>query len=242
MFVIKRDGRKVNFDGDKIDNAVRRAFKDVSNDDYDNETIEEVVTSVIAEVLSRSRSVESISVEEIQDVVEEILMEYSCFDIAKAYIRYRYEHELARQRHNDSELMEMIRGDNDYWTTENSNKNSKWVTTQRDYMAGIVSTDIARNFIFPKKAIEAHDQGIIHIHDMDYAAQNTLTNCCLINLEDVLQNGTVVNGVQIDKPHRLSTAMTIATQVVAAVAASQYGGCTISLTHLAPFVRLSHDR
>lgn len=240
MFVIKRDGRKVNFDGDKIDNAVRGAFKDVSNDDYDNETIEKVVTSVIAEVLSRS--VESISVEDIQDVVEEILMEYACFDVAKAYIRYRYEHELARQRHNDSELMEMIRGDNDYWTTENSNKNSKWVTTQRDYMAGIVSTDIARNFIFPKKAIEAHDQGIIHIHDMDYAAQNTLTNCCLINLEDVLQNGTVVNGVQIDKPHRLSTAMTIATQVVAAVASSQYGGCTISLTHLAPFVRLSHDR
>lgn len=240
MFVIKRDGRKVNFDVDKIDNAVRGAFKDVSNDDYDNETIEKVVTSVIAEVLSRS--VESISVEDIQDVVEEILMEYACFDVAKAYIRYRYEHELARQRHNDSELMEMIRGDNDYWTTENSNKNSKWVTTQRDYMAGIVSTDIARNFIFPKKAIEAHDQGIIHIHDMDYAAQNTLTNCCLINLKDVLQNGTVVNGVQIDKPHRLSTAMTIATQVVAAVASSQYGGCTISLTHLAPFVRLSHDR
>lgn len=240
MFVIKRDGRKVNFDGDKIDNAVRGAFKDVSNDNYDNETIEEVVTSVIAEVLSRS--MESISVEDIQDVVEEILMEHACFDVAKAYIRYRYEHELARQRHNDSELIGMIRGDNDYWTTENSNKNSKWVTTQRDYMAGIVSTDIARNFIFPKKAIEAHDQGIIHIHDMDYAAQNTLTNCCLINLEDVLQNGTVVNGVQIDKPHRLSTAMTIATQVVAAVASSQYGGCTISLTHLAPFVRLSHDR
>ena len=185
---------------------------------------------------------DTIEVEKIQDIVERSLMEMGYYNVAKAYIRYRYEHELERQKHNDQELLDMVKGDNDYWNTENSNKNVKWVTTQRDYMAGIVSTDLARKYIFPKEVVEAHDAGIIHIHDMDYAAQNTLHNCCLINLDDMLQNGTVVNGVSIDKPHRLSTAMTIATQIIAAVASSQYGGTTITLTHLAPFVRLSHDR
>lgn len=239
MYVIKRGGEQVDFDANKIAVAVNKAFQEVQQSDcWDDSVFSEIQSQVERKAFEK----DNITVEEIQDIVEQVLMEKKFYNVAKAYIRYRYDHEIARARSTDLELLDMIQGDNEYWTTENSNKNSKWVTTQRDYMAGIVSTDIARRYIFPKKAVEAHDAGIIHIHDMDYAAQCTLSNCGLINLEDVLQNGTVVNGVQIDKPHRLSTAMTIATQVVAAVASSQYGGCTISLTHLAPFVRLSHDR
>lgn len=237
MKVIKRDGRKVDFDKRKIDKAIDKAFKEVRGVSCPDAGVLHSVSLRI-----KNQYTDEVEVEQIQDIVEQVLMENGYYNVAKAYIKYRYDHELARQKHNDSELMEMIQGDSEYWTSENSNKNSKWVTTQRDYMAGIVSTDIARNFIFPKEVVEAHDTGIIHIHDMDYAAQNTLHNCCLINLDDMLQNGTVVNGVSIDKPHRLSTAMTIATQIIASVASSQYGGCTITLTHLAPFVRLSHDR
>lgn len=234
--VVKRDGRVVPFDSHKISSAIGGAAKEVGVDmNYNSNLIAEEISN---NVIDNS----SITVEEIQDIVEQKLMEHGFYDVAKAYIRYRYEHELARQKRNDKDLMDMVQGTNDYWNTENSNKNSRWVTTQRDYMAGIISTDLARKYIFPREVIEAHDAGIIHIHDMDYAAQNTLHNCCLINLDDMLQYGTVVNGVSIDKPHRLSTAMTIATQIIAAVASSQYGGCTITLTHLAPFVRMSFQR
>lgn len=237
--VIKRNGQKVPFDKEKIRNAINGAFNEIRKQNCQD-------TSVLARVMKYidvyGETKEVINVEKIQDIVERVLMEEGYYNVAKAYIRYRYEHELARQKRNDQELLDMVKGDNDYWNTENSNKNVKWVTTQRDYMAGIISTDLARKYIFPKEVVEAHDVGIIHIHDMDYAAQNTLHNCCLINLDDMLQNGTVVNGVSIDKPHRLSTAMTIATQIIAAVASSEYGGTTITLTHLAPFVRLSHDR
>lgn len=234
--VVKRDGRVVPFDLNKIQNAISGAAHEVNND------MEKSAYLIADEIASNVTDESTISVEEIQDIVEQKLMEHGFYDVAKAYIRYRYEHELARQKRNDKDLMDMVQGTNDYWNTENSNKNSRWVTTQRDYMAGIVSTDLARKYIFPREVIEAHDAGIIHIHDMDYAAQNTLHNCCLINLDDMLQYGTVVNGVSIDKPHRLSTAMTIATQIIAAVASSQYGGCTITLTHLAPFVRMSFQR
>ena len=237
--VIKRDGRKVQFDKQKIQDAVNGAFQDVNGQECNDNG---VLARVMGYINAYQELSDTIEVEKIQDIVERALMEEGYYNVAKAYIRYRYEHELERQKHNDQELLDMVKGDNDYWNTENSNKNVKWVTTQRDYMAGIVSTDLARKYIFPKEVVEAHDAGIIHIHDMDYAAQNTLHNCCLINLDDMLQNGTVVNGVSIDKPHRLSTAMTIATQIIAAVASSQYGGTTITLTHLAPFVRLSHDR
>ena len=237
--VIKRDGRKVQFDKQKIQNAINGAFQDVNGRECNDNG---VLAHIMGYINAYQELSDAIEVEKIQDIVERSLMEMGYYNVAKAYIRYRYEHELERQKHNDQELLDMVKGDNDYWNTENSNKNVKWVTTQRDYMAGIVSTDLARKYIFPKEVVEAHDAGIIHIHDMDYAAQNTLHNCCLINLDDMLQNGTVVNGVSIDKPHRLSTAMTIATQIIAAVASSQYGGTTITLTHLAPFVRLSHDR
>lgn len=237
--VIKRDGRKVSFDKQKIQNAINGAFQDVNGQECNDNG---VLVHIMGYINAYQELNDAIEVEKIQDIVERSLMEMGYYNVAKAYIRYRYEHELERQKHNDQELLDMVKGDNDYWNTENSNKNVKWVTTQRDYMAGIVSTDLARKYIFPKEVVEAHDAGVIHIHDMDYAAQNTLHNCCLINLDDMLQNGTVVNGVSIDKPHRLSTAMTIATQIIAAVASSQYGGTTITLTHLAPFVRLSHDR
>lgn len=221
--VIKRNGEKVQFNEDKIRSAIERAFLEVHPNDWKTDFVKTFGAAVTKDVVRSISTHKEISVEDIQDVVEHWLMRSDDLETAKAYIKYRYEHELARQRHTDKELLEMVGGDSEYWNTENSNKNVKWVTTQRDYMAGIVSTDIARNFIFPKNIIEAHDSGLIHIHDMDYMAQNTLHNCCLINLDDMLQNGTVVNGVTIDKPHRISTAMTIATQIIAAVASSQYG-------------------
>lgn len=238
--VIKRNGDKVDFDESKIYQAVFKAAVEVGHtEDRSSALAAQVCRDYIDAIGNEEESDKT--VEDIQDEVENILMREDP-ETAKAYILYRYQHELARQHHLDKEIMSMVTNENDYWTTENSNKNSKWVTTQRDYMAGIVSTDIARNFIFPKECIKAHDEGVIHIHDMDYMAQNTLINCSLINLEDMLQNGTVINGVQIDKPHRLSTAMTIATQIIASVASSQYGGCTITMTHLAPFVRESYNR
>lgn len=161
-------------------------------------------------------------------------------DVARAYVRYRYKKELLRQSNTtDKSIKELLDGNNDYWNKENSNKNAKVVTTQRDYLAGITSTDIAKRFLLPKEVLEAHEAGIIHEHDMDYLAQKALTNCCLINLEDMLENGTVINGVSIDPQHRITTATTVATQIITAVASSQYGGTTITLTHLAPYVRKS---
>ena len=170
-------------------------------------------------------------------------MEFNKYDLAKKYITYRYTRELVRKANTtDQSIKELIDGESEYWNTENSNKNAKVVTTQRDYLAGITSTDITRRFLLPEDIVKAHDEGIIHFHDADYFAQNALHNCDLINLEDMLQNGTNINGVMIEKPHRFITAMTIATQLITAVASSQYGGCTISLTHLAPFVRDSYNK
>ena len=171
------------------------------------------------------------------------LMSIGKYALAKKYITYRYTRELVRKSNTtDLAIKELIDGENEYWNTENSNKNDKIVTTQRDYLAGITSTDITRRFLLPEDIVSAHDDGIIHFHDADYFAQNALHNCDLINLEDMLQNGTNINGVMIEKPHRFLTAMTIATQLITAVNSSQYGGATITLTHLAPFVRDSYNR
>ena len=171
------------------------------------------------------------------------LMAIGKYNLAKHYITYRYTRELVRRSNTtDLAIKELIDGENEYWNTENSNKNAKIVTTQRDYLAGITSTDITRRFLLPEDIVNAHDDGIIHFHDADYFAQNALHNCDLINLEDMLQNGTNINGVMIEKPHRFLTAMTIATQLITAVNSSQYGGATITLTHLAPFVRDSYNR
>ena len=184
-----------------------------------------------------------LTVEEIQDLVEKELMSAEKFDLAKAYILYREKRAMVRQSNTtDISIKELIDGTNDYWNTENSNKNAKVVTTQRDYLAGITSTDITRRFLLPEDVVKAHDEGIIHFHDADYFAQNALHNCELVNLNDMLQNGTVINGVMIEKPHRFITAATIATQIILAVTSSSYGGCTVTLSHLAPFVRDSYNK
>lgn len=235
MVIIKRDGSNVEYDIEKIAAAISGAFADFNEEFDDKAALDKIESSIYS-------MENAVSVEEIQDIVEDVLLDFGYRQEAKAYIKYRHEHELARQRHNDLEVMAMIGGDDDnYWTTENSNKNPERVTVQRDYLAGILSTDIARNYIFPKEVIEAHDNGYVHQHDMDYMAQKTLTNCELINLNDMLQNGTVINDTKIEKPHRLITAMTITTQIMASVAAHTYGGESVNLAHLAPFVRDSYN-
>lgn len=241
-YITKRNGNKVKFDISKIENAVFRAACDVAGTlGWTSADCHEVAEDIANDFEESEYYHDDMSVEDIQDAVEELLMD-DYPHVAKSYMIYRYEHQLARQKQLDKEFFEVIGNYEDgYWATENSNKRAELVTTQRDYLAGVVSRDIARNYIFPKDIVKAHDEGIIHIHDMDYAAQKTLTNCCLINLEDMLQNGTVINGVTIDKPHRLITASTIASQIIACVASSQYGGSSITLTHLAPFVRDSYN-
>lgn len=237
--VVKRDGRRVDFDASKIQDAIHGAFEDEKVCDQKAEDI--VFTTVYGKIAGHHMYDTVISVEQIQDIVERALMERGEYNIAKAYIKYRYEHELTRQKKTDEDVLSVIGGKDNYWKTENSNKNATLVTVQRDYLAGILSTDIAKKYIFPKDVIEAHDNGLVHQHDMDYMAQSSLSNCELINLNDMLQNGTVINKVKINKPHRLITAMTITTQIMASVAAQTYGGESINLAHIAPFVKASSD-
>ena len=238
MNVIKRNGNVVDFDPNKIEVAINKANKEVKPAERaSKEEIREIIAYI--KELDKKR----ILVEDIQDIIEEKLMEYGHFELAKKYIIYRYKRALVRKANTtDQTIKELIDGESEYWNTENSNKNSRIVTTQRDYMAGITSTDITRRFLLPEDIVKAHDEGIIHFHDADYFAQNALHNCDLINLEDMLQNGTNINGVMIEKPHKFLTAMTIATQIITAVTSSQYGGATVTMTHLAPFVRDSYNR
>lgn len=238
MKVIKRDGHMVDYCPKKIEQAILKANKEVEESEQASNTqIKNIIKYI--ESLGKKR----ILVEDIQDIIEMKLMSIGKYQLAKKYITYRYTRELVRRSNTtDLAIKELIDGENEYWNTENSNKNAKIVTTQRDYLAGITSTDITRRFLLPEEIVEAHDQGIIHFHDADYFAQNALHNCDLINLEDMLQNGTNINGVMIEKPHKFLTAVTIATQIITAVSSSQYGGCTITLTHLAPFVRDSYNR
>ena len=238
MKVIKRDGHMVDYCPEKIEIAIKKANEEVQEEDRVSDTqIKNIIKYI--ESLKKRR----ILVEDIQDIIEMRLMALNKFALAKEYITYRYTRELVRKSNTtDLSSKELIDGESDYWNTENSNKNAKVVTTQRDYIAGITSTDISRRFLLPEDIVKAHDEGIIHFHDMDYFAQNALHNCDLINLEDMLQNGTNINGVMIEKPHRFLTAMTIATQLITAVNSSQYGGATVTMTHLAPFVRESYNR
>ena len=240
IYVIKRDGRKVAFDTDKIHKAILKAFKAVDGviTPY-AETKAENIANYIEGYCEDEK--EPLSIEEIQDLVENGLMSTKRKDVAKAYIKYRQERTKQRGNLIDKTVMEFLNGNSEYWNSENSNKDATVVTVQRDYLAGILSTDIARRKLLPKEVCEAHDAGIIHQHDMDYMAQNALNNCGLINLEDMLINGTVINGIKIDAQHRLLTATTVATQIITAVASSQYGGCTITTAHLAPFVRMSYN-
>ncbi len=238
MKVIKRDGHMVDYCPEKIEAAIMKANQEVEEDDQASATqIKNIIKYI--EKLGKKR----ILVEDIQDIIEMKLMSIGKYQLAKKYITYRYTRELVRKSNTtDLAIKELIDGESEYWNTENSNKNAKVITTQRDYLAGITSTDITRRFLLPEDIVKAHDEGIIHFHDADYFAQNAMHNCDLINLEDMLQNGTNINGVMIEKPHRFITAMTIATQLITAVNSSQYGGVTITLTHLAPFVRSSYER
>ncbi len=237
----KRKGNYVAYDPEKIKVAINSANHDIKKKASDAEiaVIYEASRNEVESLLENR----NVSVEEINDIVERAMMKYDCYELAKQFIEYRYRHKLIRESNTtDESIFELINGKSEYWNEENSNKNARLVTTQRDYIAGIVNTDIARRFLLPKDVVKAHDEGIIHEHDMDYLADFARHNCELINLEDMLQNGTVLNGVMIEKPHRFITASTIATQIMTAVSASSYGGLTITLTHLAPFVRSSFYR
>lgn len=240
IYVIKRDGRKVPFSTETIKNAILKAFLAVDGklNDYAEQKAENIANYIegYCEDIEEPQSIE-----EIQDLVENGLMSTKRKDVAKAYIKYREERTKERGNLIDSSVLELLEGNNEYWNTENSNKDATVVTVQRDYLAGILSTDISKRKLLPKDVCEAHEAGIIHQHDMDYMAQKALNNCGLINLEDMLMNGTIINGIRIDPQHKLLTATTVATQIITAVASSQYGGCTITLAHLAPFVKMSQD-
>ena len=237
MKVIKRNGITESFNINKIVEAVAKAVIEVDGSaDYD------FAKSVGEKVKEKCLSQRVVSVEDIQNYVEEILMESNRKDIARAYVRYRYIKEITRDTNKayDS-ILRLLDGSNKELKYENSNKNSDVASTQRDYMAGEVSKDLTRRTLLPKDIVEADKAGIIHFHDKDYFAQH-IFNCCLINLEDMLQNGTVINKTRIDKPHSFSTACNIATQIMACVASGQYGGQSISLSHLAPFVNESRKK
>ena len=236
MIVIKRDGKKVDFNVYKIKQALIGAnSRSQEMSDRDIDRITEIILNKCNKVSG------DLKVEDIQDIVEDTLLKSKFNKTAKTYILYREERSRRRGNITDKTFMEFLSGKSEYWNSENSNKDATVVTTQRDYLAGISSTDLARRFLLPPEVCKAHDAGIIHQHDMDYMAQKALHNCCLVNLEDILQNGTVINGVRIEPQHKLLTATTVATQVITAVASSQYGGTTITLTHLAPFVRSSYE-
>lgn len=238
--VIKRDGREVDFDSSKILVAIQKANREVEEIDKISETdFDEIVADVIDDCKSIRRA---IGVEEIQDFVEEELVDGGYVEVARKYIRYRYNRELIRKSNTtDETILSLINQENEELKQENSNKNPVVLSTQRDYMAGEVSKDLTRRILLSEEIVKAHDEGIIHFHDMDYFAQHSY-NCCLINLKDMLQNGTMISETRIDTPHSFATACNIATQIIAQVASNQYGGQTISLAHLAPFVEVSRKK
>ncbi len=240
MKIIKRNGAEVQFDIAKIYNAIRKANKEVSEDNrLSEEQIEHIVSRVKALAGDLNRAV---SVEEIQDFVENQIMSEKAFAVARKYITYRYSRALVRKSNTtDAQILTLIECNNEEVKQENSNKNPTVNSVQRDYMAGEVSKDITRRILLPLDIVEAHDEGLIHFHDADYFAQH-MHNCDLVNLEDMLQNGTVISGTYIEKPHSFSTACNIATQIIAQVASNQYGGQSLSLTHLAPFVDISRKK
>ena len=240
MKLIKRNGSEVVFEPKKITDAVIKANNAVDTQDrISNEQIKEITLRVEAKCKTLNRAAQ---VEEVQDMVERELMAVGAFTLAKAYITYRYKRALIRRSNTtDDKIMSLIECNNEEVKQENSNKNPTVNSVQRDYMAGEISKDITRRLLLPEDIVKAHEEGIIHFHDADYFAQH-MHNCDLVNLEDMLQNGTVISGTMIEKPHSFSTACNIATQIIAQVASNQYGGQSISLTHLAPFVQISRDK
>ena len=240
MKIIKRNGSETNFDITKIIVAITKANEVVSEDARMTAMqIKRIAESV---VLSCEKLGRSPSVEEVQDMVEHQIMAHGAFEVAKAYITYRYTRTLVRQSNTtDDKILSLIECNNEEAKQENSNKNPVVNSTQRDYMAGEVSRDITNRILLPQDIVDAHNEGIIHFHDTDYYAQH-MHNCDLVNLEDMLNNGTVITGTLIERPHSFSTACNIATQIIAQVASNQYGGQSISLSHLAPFVQVSRDK
>ena len=242
MVVIKRDGREVSFDKTKIRDAAYRALCEVDrlHPIENKENLAERLANRLA--FKYKKLHRAISVEEIQDDVETGLMEDGIYEVAKAYIKYRYEHELLRNTSTlDGKILSIADNVNETVIQENSNKNPAILSTQRDYIAGELSRDITERLLLPEEITKAHDEGVIHFHDSDYYVQH-MHNCCLVNLEDMLQIGTVISGTLIEKPHSFSTACNIATQIIAQVASNQYGGQSISLAHLAPFVDISRQK
>lgn len=240
MRIIKRSGTEVAFDITKIVAAVEKANKEVvETDRLSLEQIKEIAKKVTLTCSSMNRT---FSVEEIQDLVENEIMEMQAFEVARKYITYRYKRALVRKANStDEQILSLIECNNEEVKQENSNKNPVVNSVQRDYMAGEVSKDITKRFLLPEKIVKAHEEGIIHFHDSDYFAQH-MHNCCLVNLEDMLQNGTVISETMIDRPKSFSTACNIATQSIAQIASSQYGGQSITLSHLAPFVDVSRKK
>ena len=240
MRIIKRNSSEAEFDREKIANAIRKAnFASDPSERVPEEAIQAMTDAVTAACVALGRAP---GVEEVQDMVERQLMSHGAYEVAKRYITYRYTRALVRQSNTtDKKILSLIECTNEEAKQENANKNPVINSTQRDYMAGEVSKDISERILLPSDIVEAHNEGIIHFHDMDYYAQH-MHNCDLVNLEDMLQNGTVITGTLIEKPHSFSTACNIATQIIAQVASNQYGGQSISLTHLAPFVEVSRRK
>lgn len=237
--IIKRDGTEADFNAEKIRNAITRANAEVEGQNQMSTIGIDITTRMVVRQLEKfNRAVE---VEEIQEIVETELMVAKAFEVAKCYIRYRYDHKLKRESDTDKKILSLVEYNNEAVKQENSNKDPEIIPTQRDYIAGEISKDITMRKLLPEAVVKAHNEGLIHFHDSDYFIQHS-HNCCLVNLEDMLQNGTVISGTLIEKPHTFSTACNIATQIIAQVASSQYGGQSISLAHLAPFVDYTRQR
>ena len=240
MRIIKRSGAEVDFDISKIISAIYKANAVVGEDDkLKKAQVDRIANTVENQCMSMNRAM---SVEEIQDMVEDGIMRENAYEVARRYITYRYVQSIKRKQNTtDDKILALIECDNEEVKQENSNKNPTVASVQRDYMAGEVSKDLTERILLDTEVVEAHKTGILHFHDADYFAQH-MHNCDLVNLEDMLQNGTVISGTFIEKPHSFSTACNIATQIIAQVASSQYGGQSISLTHLAPFVDISRQK
>ena len=239
MKIIKRNGSEADFDLNKIVIAVTKANNATEKGELSASEINDIAEYVEFKMAKANRA---LSVEEIQDIVEDQIMAKGAFEVAKRYVRYRYTRSLVRKANTtDNQILSLIECNNEEVKQENSNKNPTVNSVQRDYMAGEVSKDITKRILLPQDIVEAHEQGLIHFHDADYFAQH-MHNCDLVNLEDMLQNGTVISETMIEKPHSFSTACNIATQIIAQVASSQYGGQSISLSHLAPFVQTSREK
>ena len=240
MKIIKRSGTEVAFDIDKIVNAIRAANLEV--EEGSRLTDRQVIYAAQNVAEACEKAGHTVSVEEIQDLVEDEIMRLDCYEVARRYIIYRYVQSLKRQKNTtDDKILSLIECNNEEVKQENSNKNPTVNSVQRDYMAGEISKDLTQRVLLPQEIVDAHNEGLIHFHDSDYFAQH-MHNCDLVNLEDMLQNGTVISGTLIEKPHSFSTACNIATQIIAQVASSQYGGQSLSLTHLAPFVEVSRQK